>query len=307
MGGCVNGPGGGCGARAGVRPQGGGGLSRFGQDEIRRHVRAWKATQAAVAAEAGRPGAAEWARAALGFEADERQRMVLECEAKRVMLCCSRQWGKSTVTAVRALYEAWFRPGTLVACVAPTERQARFFVLKVRDLAVKRLGTKVRRDPRDAGGAGLSARLENGSAVVGLPGDADTTRGLSAVDFLIVDEAARVRDEVYRAARPFLATTGGRLWLLSTPNGQAGFFHDEWHDEEADWVRVSAPATECGRIGAEFLEGEKRALGEEMFAQEYLCQFRASGSQLIPRALVDEVVTQKEEAMDLRAVFGEED
>jgi hypothetical protein len=152
----------------------------------------------------------------------------------------------------------------------------------------------------------VSVRLGNGSAVVGVPAREATARGLSGVNFLIVDEAARVPDEGYQAVRPFLATTGGRLWLLSTPDGQAGFFHDEWHDERAEWLRIAAPATECGRIPAAFLEEEKQALGEHIFAQEYLCRFLASRSQLIPRGLVTGAVRKEEAALDTRTVFGEE-
>ncbi len=41
---------------------------------------------------------------------------------------------------------------------------------------------------------------------------------------LKIDEAARVSDELYRAVRPMLATSGGRIVLLSTPFGKRGFF-----------------------------------------------------------------------------------
>lgn len=264
-------------------------------------IRRWPSEVKAVKMEA--PAASKWARTALGFEADARQAEILDCESNRVLLCCTRQWGKSTVTAVRALYEAWWRPGTLVACVAPVRRQSRYFLIKVKKLLEERLGERPLRDPRADPGDGLSVRLKNGSAVLGLPGNEDTTRGLSAVDFLILDEAARIPDETYHAVRPFLATTGGRLWALSTPDGQAGFFYDEWHDAKAKWTRMSVPATECARIPAAFLEGERRALGEHVFAQEYLCRFLASRSQLVPRGLVDEAVTEGEERLDVSRLF----
>ena len=51
----------------------------------------------------------EFAREKLGFEADEKQRMVLDSTAKTGILNCSRQWGKSTVMAVKAVHRAWTR------------------------------------------------------------------------------------------------------------------------------------------------------------------------------------------------------
>jgi len=38
----------------------------------------------------------EFAREYLGFEPDARQAEVLRCKGRRVLLNCSRQWGKST-------------------------------------------------------------------------------------------------------------------------------------------------------------------------------------------------------------------
>ena len=49
-----------------------------------------------------------------------------------------------------------------------------------------------------------SLRFPNGSRIVGLPGKEDTIRGYSEVSLLIIDEAARVTDEMYKALRPML-------------------------------------------------------------------------------------------------------
>src|SRR5689334_3984917 len=46
--------------------------------------------------------AGEFARVRLGIEPDETQMEVLQSGAQRVILNCSRQWGKSTVAALLA-------------------------------------------------------------------------------------------------------------------------------------------------------------------------------------------------------------
>ncbi len=94
----------------------------------------------------------------------------------------------------------------------------------------------------------------------------------SGVRLIVVDEAARVSDELYYAVRPMLAVSGGRLVGLSTPFGKRGWFHSAW-TEGADWERVTATGKACPRISAEFLEEERRALGERWYRQEYLCSF----------------------------------
>ena len=47
----------------------------------------------------------------------------------------------------------------------------------------------------------------------------ETIRGYSHVSLLIIDEAARVPDDLYEAVRPMLAVSQGRLICLSTPWG----------------------------------------------------------------------------------------
>ena len=44
--------------------------------------------------------------------------------------------------------------------------------------------------------------LENGSRVISLPGNEKTVRGLASVDLIVIDEAARVDDELLAATRP---------------------------------------------------------------------------------------------------------
>jgi hypothetical protein len=141
----------------------------------------------------------------------------------------------------------------------------------------------------------LSLTLRNGSRVVGLPANEGKVRGFSAVDLLLVDEASRVPDALYRAVRPMLGVSEGDLWLMSTPCGKRGFFWEEWSDGcGEDWTRISVPATECPRYGAEFLRKERASGGERWFAQEYLCTFTdAEGAlfreELVREAFVDDV------------------
>jgi hypothetical protein len=119
----------------------------------------------------------------------------------------------------------------------------------------------------------MSLQFPNGSRIVGLPGSEGTIRGFSAVSLLLVDEASRVSDELYLAVRPMLAVSGGALWLMSTPNGKRGFFWETWERGGAEWEKVRVTAYDCPRIGRDFLEEERRTMGERWFRQEYLCEF----------------------------------
>ena len=58
-------------------------------------------------------------------------------------------------------------------------------------------------------------QLENRSRIVSLPRKEDTIRGYAHVTLMVIDEAARVPDDLYRAVRPMLAVSRGRLICLS--------------------------------------------------------------------------------------------
>ena len=53
------------------------------------------------------------------------------------------------------------------------------------------------------------------------------------------------------------------------------------------WERYEGPATQCPRISAEFLEEERRELGEWWFNQEYMCIFMDAQSAAFRREDID--------------------
>ena len=142
-------------------------------------------------------GAVEWGREQLGFEPDRGQALVLGSSSKRGLLNCSRQWGKSTITAAKAVYQACTEPESLTLVVSPSARQSGEFVRKAEGFA-RRLGMRVKGD----GDNEISLEFPNQSRIVGLPGNEVTARGFSAVSLLLVDEASRVSDDLYKAIRP---------------------------------------------------------------------------------------------------------
>jgi hypothetical protein len=231
-------------------------------------------------------GAAEFARERLGFRADEKQAAVLDSDAKRGILNCTRQWGKSTVSAAKAVHRAWTQPESLVLVASPTKRQSSMFLRKAAEFLAK-LGVQRRGD----GDNDSSLLLPNGSRIVGLPGTEATVRGFAA-SMVFVDEAAIVRDDLYAAMLPMLAVSNGNLWLMSTPRGASGFFYDAW--QEDGWEKHSATVMEASWIHREVIEAHRRSMPEWRFRQEYFCEFTQSDDALFDREMVVRAVRQGE-------------
>lgn len=207
------------------------------------------------------------ARRAGGFEPDPWQAEVLRSEDDRVLLNCCRQSGKSTIAALIGLHVALYTPRSLILLVSPSQRQSSELFKKL-IAAYGALGRPVDADAENR----LSLELGNSSRVVTLPGSETTVRGYSGVRLIVLDEAARISDDLYGSLRPMLAVSGGSLIALSTPWGNRGWYYEAWRGSEK-WKRVKVPATECPRISRAFLAEEQRTMGEYFYRQEYDCEF----------------------------------
>ena len=225
---------------------------------------------------------------ALGIDLDPWQAKLLASDSKRDILCCSRQAGKSLSAALLALHEALYEPGSVTVLVSPTQRQSSELFRKVTEMrAALPYTPALLEDNR------LSLSVAGGGRVLSLPGSEATIRGVSAVSLLVVDEAARVPDELWLATRPMLAVRNGRAVLASSPFGKRGFFWEVW-DEGTGWAKTRVPASEVPRISAEFLEEERRSMPSMWFLQEYMAEFQQAADSVfsyddVMGALTDDI------------------
>ncbi len=203
-----------------------------------------------------------------GLDPDPWQTKVLQSQSLRMLFLCSRQSGKSTTAAALALRTAITERDSLVLLLSRTLRQSGELF---RDKVLRqwrRMGC-----PLAVGKpTQLELTLSNESRIISLPESEEGIRGFSSVRMLIVDEAARVGDDLYRAVRPMLAVSNGRLVALSTAFGQRGWFFDAWEKGDG-WERIRITADECPRISTTFLAEERKAIGDRWYRQEYFCSF----------------------------------
>jgi hypothetical protein len=212
----------------------------------------------------------------LGLEPDPWQADVLEGGHPRLLLNCCRQAGKSTAVALLGLAEAVFVPGTMVLLLSRSHRQS-MELFRIVTGFYRRLDS-----PFFERQTAEELQLANYSRIVCLPCKEETIRGYSNVSLLIIDEAARVPDDLFRSVTPMLAVSGGRMVCLSTPYGKRGFFYDAWSKGGADWHRIEVAADRITRIKPDVLEGQRRLLGESWYRQEFCCSFQALEGLVYP-------------------------
>ncbi len=85
---------------------------------------------------------------------------------------------------------------------------------------------------------------------------------------------------------------------MSTPFGKRGHFYKEWSEGQG-WERIQIKAIDCPRISPEFLEEEKRSLGEWWYKQEYMCEFVETIDQIFSYQYIEKSLSD-----DVKPLFG---
>jgi len=230
--------------------------------------------------------ASEWAKEALNFTPSSKQAEILDLDAKYLMLCCNRQWGKTTTIALKALHHELSHADQSIVILSRTKLQAGILIERATSFAA-RLGHKIRR----VLGHQFSLKLPNGSRIFAVAHNTDTSVGGTA-NVLIVDEAALVQDDVYWTVSPYVGRTHGSIWLMSTPRRQVGFFYTFWHDKDPRWVRILSTVKDCPEIDEHFLEMQRRA-NETKYRQDFLCEFIQPANRLVSREFLARIRRDK--------------
>jgi len=207
-----------------------------------------------------------WVREILGVEPTKWQEDFLRApRGASVLALTARQCGKTTTAAWAMAHAALFSPGSLSVVACPAQRQSAEAVRRVREAVIK-AGGKLEADNV------YGLELTNGSRVLALPGSDDSIRGMTVDAWIVADEAARLSNDLIAALRPMRARRpDARFAMLSTAWSRTDPFWMAWDSDDPSWIRLKATAdTDTVHYDPEFLEKERRALGEDGFKREYL-------------------------------------
>ncbi len=114
------------------------------------------------------------------------------------------------------------------------------------------------------------------------------------VDVVVPDEAAYLPEAIWQSITPMLLTTGGVLWLLSTPNAKEGYFYEAYTNPSMGFKtfhytseQVAEARPEPQRtIMLQYLAREKERMTALQYSQQYLAQFLEELGQLFPDNLI---------------------
>jgi hypothetical protein len=200
-----------------------------------------------------------WVRDVLGVTPTAWQETFLRSpRGSSILALTARQVGKTTTAVWAIAHSMVFMPGSLSVIACPAQRQSAEAVRRVCESLLK-VGAELESDNVYA------LELKNGSRVLALPGSDDSTRGLTVDAWIVADEAARLNSNLIAALRPMRARRPqARFVMLSTAWSRSDPFWTAWASDDQTWIRLKATAdTDPALFAADFLEQERRALGED--------------------------------------------
>ncbi|MFA5396811.1 MAG: hypothetical protein WC346_12460 [Methanogenium sp.] len=261
---------------------------------------------------------------------DKWQKEIIEDETNHILLAKGRRIGATHTFAMKAV--EWLmthhnpHPSSQIVCSSITEDQAQLIISFALDYAIKKYKKYIGKG-KDKPTLNRLVLIVDKNRRILIAKPVGST-GASARGFegqvLMVDEGGFQPDLFWDAAKPILATTGGRIWTWGTFNGRDGYFWKAYEkaqilkdpqarfkvwekntEEVLNERQISESWTEAQREGLrKHLEEEREEMSEQAYAQEYLAVAALDKKQFYSDAWIDRVCTlDKNEKIDLDGDF----
>ncbi|MEM3617898.1 MAG: terminase family protein [Candidatus Bathyarchaeia archaeon] len=229
----------------------------------------------------------EFCEKILKFKPTYYQQTFLRETSKRVLLCWSRQSGKTTTIAAKAIHLALTNPKTTTLIVAPSLRQSMILSDRIQDflacLSYKERKTLIAKQQR------TQILFTNGSRIIALPNSENLLRGYTA-HVVITDEANFFGNDekiFFDILMPMLGTTNGTLIVSSTPWNKDSVFYRFYNDSTFRKIIVTwEDAVKARLVTQEFINQVKILLPAESFQREYECKFIEDIDAWLPQSLI---------------------
>ena len=200
----------------------------------------------------------------------------------------SRQLGLSTLVAAYSVWMAIFQREKNILIIATKLSVAQNFIVKVKTMI--RSLPKWLLLPEIVANNKQLIQFSHGSQIKAIPTSEDAGRS-EALSLLIVDEAAFVRnfDTIWTGIYPTIST-GGRVIILSTPNGAGGQYYQLYTHAEAglnEFNAIKIPWDAHPDRDDVWFKKTTANMSTRQIAQEYLCDFTTSGETFSDAVTID--------------------
>lgn len=184
------------------------------------------------------------------------------------VVSCGRQFGKSLLGQNLMLYWLLSDKKQKGGWVSPIYNQAKKVFQELSDAAHQLIVHSNKAD--------LTMTFVNGSTLQFLSAERyDSIRGFS-FNYLVIDEAAFIREEAMNEAiYPTLSALGKKCLIISTPKSKNWFYTAFLKGINAndDYISFRGISTDNPHISQTFINEQAKSLPTDIFNQEYLAEF----------------------------------
>jgi hypothetical protein len=233
----------------------------------------------------------------------EAQKRVLRSfvNERNVIVCSSRQIGKSTMLTVFSLWMVCFNDDYRAAIVANKETTAINIFKRIR-MAYEQLPNYIKPGVKDYGKTGMT--LGNDSSILVSTTTATSIRG-DSLNCVLLDEAAHIESHLlldfWASVIPTISSgKKSKILVVSTPNGVGNKFYEiysgaetgklkTWKSERIDWWDIPGRDEEWKQNQIELLGSE------EKFLQEFNNTFLDDAAAAVGASIIERFKTQKKD------------
>jgi len=213
------------------------------------------------------------------FDPHDGQKQIIEGFAnsphKFGVVTTGRQFGKSLLAQNLMLYWLLSNSGQKGAWIAPIYNQCKKVFNELTNASYEIINKQNKAD--------LTIEFINGSTLQFLSTDNyNTIRGFS-FNYMVVDEAAYVREEaINEAVFPTLSAIGKKCLIISTPKSKNWFYSYfiRGLNEDNDIISFKGISADNPHIDQNFINEQSKSLPNSIFRQEYLAEFTDAGSDV---------------------------
>jgi|TARA_R110000822_G_scaffold154236_1_gene293804 hypothetical protein len=199
----------------------------------------------------------------------------VKTDVKFCTLSTSRQWGKSLLGMNSLFYWLLNNQKSKGAWISPIYKQCRKVFEEMTNASHQLI--------KHSNKAELTIEFINGSTLQFLSADrGDSIRGFS-FHYLVIDEAAFLKQDVFeQAILPTLAAIGRKCLIISTPKGKNWFYsyYLKGSDGGSDYYSVRGYTQDNPYIDRSFIREMKKSLPPNIFAQEFEAEFNDDGNDV---------------------------
>jgi len=232
---------------------------------------------------------------------DPWQKEILACKSKHILLCKGRQIGGTFTFARKCAERMISQKGCKIVVASLTEDQSQLVIAMVLAFLEQNHKSYIKK-PYSRNITKSIINLNNNSGIISRPvgSTGNSVRGFTG-NVLYLNEASRMPEFIFEAAKPILLTTGGDIWMDSTPFGIGTYFHKSYlneHNRFKIFYHTSEEVIKNRKISKSWtitqrkealrtLEEEKEDMTKLQYQQEYLGLFVGGLQRFIPDELIN--------------------